>query len=285
MSSSIPSLPSATASASAVPSGNSTLGTNNGTWSAPLVPLPADVAPRPSSGPQPPAGQPFFFNPTHSDEAQVCYFTATAPGEKTGFSDMSPPDLRKFGESMCTGVGIWNKDLFACRTETANSTAVFESRVKGNETSWKGKCRPYAEYEERIRSAFLAEPQWPQRYDNSTHSVATAYGAFNSTAAGDYCCTSAGGEPIASTGLGMPSGYPPDSFFEYRSDALSPCLVPKDKADAYKQCVLSADSNALPMVESYQYWEPKSDSGTAARKTGLGFALLAAATALVASVA
>lgn len=280
MSSSIPSLPSATASASAVPAGNSTLGTNNGTWSAPLVPLPADVAPRPSSGPQPPAGQPFFFNPTHSDEAQVCYFTATAPGEKTGFSDMSPPDLRKFGESMCTGVGIWNKDLFACRTETANSTAVFESRVKGNETSWKGKCRPYAEYEERIRSAFLAEPQWPQRYDNSTHSVATAYGALNSTVTGAVCCMS--GDPIAFTGLRLP---PSANFSDYSSNALDPCLVTKDMADAYKKCVLSYQYNALPLVESYQYWEPKSDSGTAARKTGLGFALLAAATALVASVA
>ncbi|EKD01119.1 hypothetical protein A1Q2_04617 [Trichosporon asahii var. asahii CBS 8904] len=274
MSSSVPSLPSTTVSA--VPSASAS-------------PLPTDVAPRPSSGPQPPTGRPFFFNPTHSDEAQVCYFLVEAPNEKEPYY-LPPPELRKIGESYCSDIGIWNKDLFACRTETANSTAVFETRAKGNQTSKnKTKCRPYGEYEESIRSAFWAEPQWPEHYDNSTHSIAIAYGTFNGTSTGARCCMIVNGDPVESTGKDLPysaNSPNPSNFSDYRNHALSPCLVIKDKGDKYKECILSTDYNALPMVESFRYYEVKSDSGQAAtHKTALSFTLLAVATALFASVA
>lgn len=272
MSSSVPSLPTP----------------STPTSGAPVYPVPFDVAPRPSSGPQPPPGEPFFFNPSSTNSTRVCYADVKPDGPPwtTGPPKRLPEQTT--GARCCAGAGLWNEDIVACRTETANSTAVFEKCANAvNETWTKGKCTPYAEYEAAVRSAFWGRPMWPEPYDKSKQLVATAFGTGSS--AGARCCIS------NQWNASLYADTPFTKEFEANlSQATLPCLISKDGAEKYKQCIFDSESNALVMVEAFNWNETKANetkaaedakNGAPSRKAGLVFALLAASTALFASVA
>lgn len=259
------------------------------TSGTPVYHVPIDVAPRPSSGPQPRPVEPFFFNPSSTNSTRVCYSDVkpNGPPWTTGPPKRLPEQTT--GARCCAGAGVWNEAIVACRTETANSTAVFETCANAaNETWTRGKCTPYAEYEGAVRSAFWARPMWPEPYDKSKQLVGTAFGTMGGSA-GAMCCISHQGN------ASLYGDRPFTKEFEANlSQATLPCLIPKDEAEKYKECILGAESNVLVVVEAFNWNETKANetkaaedakNGAPSRKAGLAFALLAASTALFASVA
>ncbi|EJT50238.1 hypothetical protein A1Q2_04618 [Trichosporon asahii var. asahii CBS 8904] len=280
--------------------------------------LPPDLAPRPSSGPQPPVGQPFFFNPTHTDDSGVCYFSIqTAENDKATLNATEMALARSTGERCCSGVGIWHDILFACRTESQNGTKAFETCANG---TLHAGCTGFKGYQANVEWLFWMEAKWPEAFDNNTHWITTAFGArdsngtvgngtatngmagdgtnptiSNSTSTAERCCAQAKGTYIHSLSNSTHQKRYSESFGEYNRTMFPPCLIPKEQADSYKQCVLDTAPNALVMAESWQYNSTsynrvrtppgQGSAAPATRKLGVGFAVLAASMALLGSLA
>lgn len=286
--------------------------------SANATALPPNLAPRPSSGPQPPEGQPFFFNPTYTNDSGVCHFLIKTLKQDQATLNASEMALaRRTGERCCSDVGIWHDVLIACRTESKNGTESFESCA--NETLQVG-CSGFNGYQANVQSLFWMEAEWPEPFDNSTHWITTAFGArdgngtagngtatndtandgtnpmiSNSTSTAERCCALAKGTYLHTLANSTHQKRNSESFGEYKRTMFSPCLIPKEQADNYKQCVLDTAPNALVMAESWQYnstshnrVRTRPGEGSAApatRKLGVGFAVLAASMALLGSLA
>lgn len=271
------------------------------------IPLPPDVAARPPI-PQPPAGAPFFFNPVQTNDTRVCHFTIQSIDKDEGILNSTEMELaRSTGRPCCSGVGIWNDVLIACRTESPNSTETYESCV--NTTNLYNYCSPMGGYQANVEWLFWGEVWWPEPFDNSTHLLATAFGArnvagaSNDTADGQPAGNGTSPSPAEACCALVDGTYGPSvasnkqkRFGEYKKNMWPVCLIVKEKEDAYRQCVLATAPNALVMADSWFYpprpkenWGsplyPPEPGAAPSRKLGLGFALLAVSSALLASVA
>lgn len=268
------------------------------------------VAPRPSSGPQPPLGQPFFFNPENTNDTSVCSFSIPTAENDEAVLDANVTALpRATGEKCCSGVGLWQDVLLACRTESNNATKTYEACVNNTGVG----CTWFKGYRANVEWLFWGNVEWPAPFDNSTHWITTAFGAHNTAGnetaasstrnstdnstgtAGDStaerCCAHAKGTYAATLSNSKQKHQKRyhEGFGEWNRTMFPPCLIPKEQADAYKQCVLDAAPNALVMAESWQYNKtaqegisnrPHNSAGPA-RKLGVGFALLAASAAIL----
>lgn len=283
--------------------------------------LPPDLAPRPSSGSQPPAGQPFFFNPTNTNDTGVCHFSIETPkNDEAALFAKETALARTTGEKCCADVGIWHDVLLACRTESQNGTKAFETCANG---TLHAGCTWFRGYHANVEWLFWQNVAWPEPFDNSTHWLTTAFGARydndtvpsngtaadngstgnstgNGTSTAERCCAQAKGtyfDSLSNSNSTHLQKRYDESFGEWNRTMFPPCLIPKDQADSYKQCVLDSAPKALVMAESWQYNEtsynrtqtpPGQGPGSgvpAGHKLGVGFAILAISSALFSSLA
>lgn len=280
-----------------------------GNASASGAPLPPDLFPRPSSGPQPPADQPYFFNPGFSNNTRVCVLNGD-PGVSYHDRPNNVSDATRSGaQRCCAGIGIWNDVLFACRIESLKNDANYTACVNGPDgkgtDNITSHCRIYHEYKVNMEDNAWHYLTWPQPWDNSTHVVITVFGARNSlnastnTTTAEACCKQAQGtyrpsvdaqEGRSKHGQKQPGANGPGPGYGLvDANTYPPCLVQKEKEDTYRQCVLDQESNADVWAES---WLPFKDGalveGTedsaAERTRGIGCVLFAVAVALFASV-
>lgn len=226
--------------------------------------LPPDVFPRPSSGPQPPPSQPFFFNLGSSNKTRICRLGASPFGAPLNITD----GLRSSASQCCGGIGIWNDALSACRIETLAKDEKFidcVDKVQANAAD----CVGYGLYAEAMTDEAWKWLEWPEKWDNGTLYIATVLGAENGTlqdfnvTTAEACCAKVGG--TYSLNVSTPNGKKerreekenrpgpgPDQAL-VKEGMYPPCLIPKAQDAAYRQCILDVEPNAFVMVAS---WTP-----------------------------
>lgn len=294
----------------------SSVGPGAGNVSASGAPLPPDLYPRPKSGPQPPEDKPFFFNPGFSNDTRVCVLNGDPDVPYHDRPNNVSEATRSTAQRCCSGVGIWNDVLFACRIETLENDANYTGCVNG--TDGKGtdnttsSCRIYHEYKVNMEDNSWHDLTWPQPWDNNTHVVITVLGARNSansssnTTTAEACCKQAQGtygpelDPEEGQSKHGRKGQkdhgangPGPGYGLVDANTYPPCLVAKEKEDAYRQCVLDQESNAdvwaeswLPFKDGALVEDPNQDSAAASGiDIGIALMTLAIVSALLVSVA